>query len=216
MKTRIACVILLCLLPCLVSAGDSDGGRKKTLAKPQEMDKPTALLASGSGTLVYGDSAMVDRFDFAASPTTTCGTAVTGDNHVYEVIPFTSDANGNATLVYSGDCSNTSGLGSPVSYVSIHTGSFSAASKCTNFVWGMDGNTATPQTITVPASTSMVMVLSGYNSEIDINCDYTYTLNSTAAVPTMNQWALVGLCTLLVSGGVWAVRRRRTRANVEA
>jgi hypothetical protein len=214
MQRRIACVVLLCVLPCLVSAGDSSGARGKAASASPKLDKPSALLASGSGGLVpFVNSYMTNGFSFSSSPTATCGTTSDGESYAYDAIAFTSDVNANVTLTYSGDCAGTTGLGNPLTNLSLHRAPFDPANKCANFLGGLTGNTATPLTVDVPASTSMVMVISGFIPATDTNCNYTYALNSTPAVPTMNEWGLIGLCVVLMSAGVWVVRRRRVSAN---
>lgn len=208
MRKRIGSVLLSSLMVGVVSiraAEEPQGRAEATL-------KPLAALGSGSGALNGSTTTAMDgRFDFTASPTNACGAAEAGLGHYYDAIPFTSDANGNATLLYSGECSERTAFDMPLSHVTIHTAPFDPSSICTNFVWGMAAGTATPQTFSVPPSTPLVMVVSAYVGGPDVNCTYSYSLNSTPAVPSMGHWPMMALAGLLAAGGAWIVRRRRAR-----
>jgi hypothetical protein len=213
MRKRIGYVLLVCLMAVLQLPGRAEGPQRRAGARAEGTVRPLAALISGSGALNGGTpTAMAGRFDLTTSPTTACAAAETGLNRYYNAVPFTSDANGNATLVYSGECASAA-PGFPLTYVTIHRAPFDASTICSNFVWGMAAGTTTPRTFTIPANTPMVMVVSAYIGGNDVNCTYSYSLNSTAVVPTMGRWAVMALAVLLAVAGVRGLRRRGLRTH---
>ena len=205
-------VVLMCLFPAVaLGQSSNDAGKPAVPFKPGEtVAIPGPDTTTGSGSFTGSERTMgPGRFYRSGTPGEACAPYSSG-RYQFRRHAFVTNASGTLTVTFdAGSCLYDG-------YVTFHTRFFNHESICDRYVWaqGSSGSYG-PTSFTVPANTEIEMVVSGVtvNAPGVVCGPYTYTLEgTTASVPSMSQWGLIGLSITLAGGAAWMLMRRRRPA----
>jgi hypothetical protein len=207
MKRALLALLLLGLLPGLAFAQTGSNNDKGVTTK-STFGGLRDFVTSGGGHFWGDELTMSPRFYRSGTPGDPCVPAFSG-SYQYREFSLASDSAGSLTVDFdAGTCSTNA-------QASLHRVPFNGSSICTNHVWdaGVSGNFSA--TASVPASTPLLLIVSGVSTAPSLVCGpFSFRIDGTAyAVPTMPEWAMILLALLLVAGGVWVMRRRQLAAQ---
>jgi uncharacterized repeat protein (TIGR01451 family) len=169
-KMIAALMLSVALSPALVMAQHLNDAGRVSASTFAGIDPQGAGVLAGSGSMTGTEPTMSPRFFRPGLAGEPCGTFSAGEFQ-YQEVPFFSDAGGSLTASFDPDTCST-GL-----YVTFHMAPFNPASICDGFVFSHGSSQLFTETFTVPASSEMVMIVSGVPNAPSVVCGpFTYSI----------------------------------------
>ncbi|MFH1155150.1 MAG: IPTL-CTERM sorting domain-containing protein [Pseudomonadota bacterium] len=172
---------------------------------------PSGDVFSGTDSFSGTESTMSPRFFRSGTPGDSCSGFSSG-NFQYKEHSFKSDATGSLTANF-----DPGTLGTGI-FVTFHQESFNPVNICENYLWSFGSSQAfTNQTFSVPANTTIIMVVSGVaNAPGVVGGPYSWSISgiSIAPIPTLNEWGIILMGCLLAIGSVVMIRKNKNAEEV--
>ena len=197
---KIKAIIMLLVSVCVFAQSPNDSG----LPSVSTFQGFTNRNFIGTDSFTGSEATMSPRFFRSGTPGDACGEFSSG-NFQYKTYELQSSGAGELTVSFDpGAC--TTGI-----FVTFHDGSFNPSDICENYIWSFGSSQAFTETFSVPASSTIVMVVSGVANAPGVVCGpFSWEIAGTREVPTLGTTGLIILISLVgcIAIGFMVIRKR--------